>query len=131
MKRDFLNKELKQQYLLEWESYGSLKELVEMDQKILLLAKNQLQYSYSPYSNFKVGTGLYLENGQLIGGSNQENASYPLCLCAERVALAAAAATHPNIPILTLAVTVKHPDKVIGKPAMPCGACRQVICEVE
>ena len=67
----------------------------------------------------------------MIGGSNQENASYPLCLCAERVALAAAAATHPNIPILTLAVTVKHPDKVIGKPAMPCGACRQVICEVE
>jgi len=131
MNREFLNKELKQQYLLEWESYNSLNDLMELDQQTLLLAKNQLQYSYSPYSNFKVGTGLYLENGQLIGGSNQENASYPLCLCAERVALAAAAATHPNIPILTLAVTVKHPDKVIGKPAMPCGACRQVICEVE
>ena len=47
------------------------------------------------------------------------------------MALAAAAATYPNIPILALAVTVKHPNKIIDKPAMPCGACRQVICEVE
>jgi len=118
-------------HLLEWKVYPSLHELADLDQQILQLAKEQLQYSHSPYSNFKVGTGLLLENGKLVGGSNQENASYPLCLCAERVALAAAAATHPNVPVIALAVTVKHPDKMIDKPAMPCGACRQVICEVE
>lgn len=117
--------------LLEWEVYATFQQLSSLDQQVLHLAKTHLQYSHSPYSNFKVGTGLYLENGVFIGGSNQENASYPLCLCAERVALAAAASTHPHIPILTLAVTVQHPDKIIGKPAMPCGACRQVICEVE
>jgi len=118
-------------HLLEWQVYTSIHQLATSDQQALLLAKEHLQYSHSPYSNFKVGTGLLLANGQLVGGSNQENASYPLCLCAERVALAAAAATQPNIPIIALAVTVKHPDKVIDKPAMPCGACRQVICEVE
>ncbi len=117
--------------LLEWEVYATIDQLSLIEQQVLQLAKEHLQYSHSPYSNFKVGTGLLLENGELIGGSNQENASYPLCLCAERVALAAAASIHPHTPILTLAVTVKHPEKIISKPAMPCGACRQVICEVE
>ena len=121
----------KKKHLLEWEVYKSEKDLSKKDQQVLALAKKHLKYSYSPYSNFKVGTGLYLKNKKLIGGSNQENASYPLCLCAERVALAAAASVHPGVIVDTLAVTVKHPDKVIGKPAMPCGACRQVICEVE
>ncbi len=121
----------KKKQLLEWEAYPSESHLTPADQKVLSLAKTHLQYSYSPYSNFKVGTGLLLENGQFLGGSNQENASYPLCLCAERVALAAAASIYPNIAIHTLAVTIQHAEKIIGEPAMPCGACRQVICEVE
>lgn len=131
MKKKILKRRSKGQQLLEWEVYTSLEELSLTDRQALLLAKEQLQYSHSPYSNFKVGTGLFLENGEWIGGSNQENASYPLCLCAERVALAAAAATQPFVPIVTLAVTIKASDKIIDKPAMPCGACRQVICEVE
>ncbi len=122
---------IKKKQLLEWEMYPSEIELTVEDQKVLALAKKHLEYSYSPYSNFKVGTGLLLNNGQLIGGSNQENASYPLCLCAERVALAAAASVYPSILIDTLAVTIQHANKIIGEPAMPCGACRQVICEVE
>lgn len=122
---------IKKKQYLEWEAYPSELKLRLEDQKVLTLAKKHLEYSYSPYSNFKVGTGLLLSNGELIGGSNQENASYPLCLCAERVALAAAASMHPSIPIRTLAVTIQHATKIIGEPAMPCGACRQVICEVE
>ncbi len=117
--------------ILEWEAYPSEEDLANRDQQVLALAKKHLDYSYSPYSNFKVGTGLALDNDKFIGGSNQENASYPLCLCAERVALAAAAAMYPNIAIHTLAVTVQHANKIIREPAMPCGACRQVICEVE
>lgn len=122
---------IKKKKYLEWEAYPSEIDLTLKDQKVLALAKKHLQYSYSPYSNFKVGTGLFLDNGELIGGSNQENASYPLCLCAERVALAAAASMYPSISIDTLAVTIQHAEKMIGEPAMPCGACRQVICEVE
>lgn len=121
----------KQQYLLEWKTYNSIEELSAIDRKTLLLAKEHLQYAHAPYSNFRVGTGLHLDNNTWIGGSNQENVAYPLCLCAERVALAAAASVHPHIPVLTLAVTVQHPNKIIDRPAMPCGACRQVICEVE
>ena len=122
---------IKKKQLMEWEAYPSELDLTLEDQKVLSLAKKHLEYSYSPYSRFKVGTGLLLDNGAFIGGSNQENASYPLCLCAERVALAAAASVHPNIPVRTLAVTIQHADKMIEEPAMPCGACRQVICEVE
>ena len=122
---------IKKKQYLEWEAYPSKKDLRDNDQQVLALAKRHLQYSYSPYSNFKVGAALFLENGQFIGGSNQENASYPLCLCAERVALAAAAAMHPEVLIHTLAVTVQHANKIIRDPIMPCGACRQVICEVE
>ena len=121
----------KNSLLLEWEYYADKNALVFAEQQALAMAKKHLQYSHSPYSNFKVGAGIQLVNGLFIGGSNQENASYPLCLCAERVALAAAAAVHPNILIQAMAVTVKHPNKIIDKPAMPCGACRQVLCEVE
>lgn len=107
------------------------KELQDADRTLLKLAKSALGHSYSPYSNFKVAAGIRLKNGVLLSGSNQENASYPLCLCAERVAIAAADAQYPGVPIVAMAITVKNPLKVIQSPAFPCGACRQVICETE
>src|SRR5690606_16195428 len=106
-------------------------ELPEETQQLLLEAKNALEKSYSPYSGFSVGAALRLSNGVLLSGANFENASYPLCLCAERVALAAAAAQHPNEVILEIAITVAYSRKPALQPAAPCGACRQVILEVE
>lgn len=106
-------------------------QLQEADAELLKLAKSALAHSYSPYSNFKVAAGIRLENGVLLSGSNQENAAYPLCLCAERVAIAAADAQYPGVPIVAMAITVKNPEKVIDAPAFPCGACRQVLCETE
>lgn len=100
-------------------------------QLVLEKAVAALDNAYIPYSKFHVGSAVLLANGQIISGSNQENASYPLCLCAERVVLAAAHAQYPKIPILAIAVTVKNPKQVIDTPASPCGACRQVICETE
>lgn len=111
--------------------YSDLSELPEEDQVLLQLAKKSLKNSYSPYSNFKVGAAALLQNGKMIGGSNQENASYPLCICAERVVIAAAGAQFPEQPITALAVSVKTEKKVINRPGAPCGACRQVICESE
>lgn len=87
--------------------YSDLSELPEEDQVLLQLAKKSLKNSYSPYSNFKVGAAALLQNGKMIGGSNQENASYPLCICAERVVIAAAGAQFPEQPITALAVSVK------------------------
>lgn len=105
--------------------------LSKSDSRLLELAFEALDDSYSPYSNFKVGASLLLDNGEMIKGANQENASYPLCLCAERVALAAASAVHPGCKVMTLAVTAKSSKMAMTSPVSPCGACRQVIREVE
>ncbi len=110
---------------------SNLDELTLSDQKLLQAAHSAVAQSYSPYSNFKVGAALLTADGNTILGSNQENASYPLCLCAERTALAAASSIAPNIPIIAMAVTAKNPKIIISQPISPCGACRQVLCEAE
>lgn len=121
----------KQTIQTEFTSYPSPEELPEGDRKLLALAKNALENSYSPYSNFKVGAAVLLQNGEMLGGSNYENASYPLCICAEQTVLTTAANLFPNVPVLALAVTVRNPRQVIDRPGPPCGGCRQVICETE
>lgn len=106
-------------------------ELDQKDTELVLAARNGLANSYSPYSNFKVSAALHLENGQTITGANQENAAYPLCLCAERVALSAASSQHPGVIIKTIAVTAKNLKGNLDAPVSPCGSCRQVIVEWE
>lgn len=113
------------------EVYTSEKELAKKDQRLIKKAKKALNNSWSPYSGFQVGAALLLKNGKMIGGSNQENAAYPLCLCAERVAIAAADSVYPGVPIVAIAVTAKSLNQVVDTPVSPCGACRQVICETE
>lgn len=111
--------------------YESPEELPDSDRELLDLARESLLKSYSPYSNFKVGAAVRFSNGEMLGGSNYENASYPMCICAEQSVLAAAASRYPEEKVMAIAVTIRNPRKVIGQPAAPCGACRQVICETE
>ena len=111
--------------------FDQISEMEVHDQQLILAAKEGLKDSYSPYSKFKVGAAILLSYGKIIKGSNQENAAYPMCLCAERVAIAAADAMYPKETILAIAVTAKSPTKPIDKPIAPCGACRQVLCETE
>jgi cytidine deaminase len=99
--------------------------------KMINEAINQLDNAYAPYSNFHVGAAVLLENGKIHGGSNQENASYPLCMCAERVALYHSAIASPSEVITSLAITARNLYHKILNPVMPCGACRQVILEYE
>ena len=105
--------------------------LPERYQAILSEAMHQLEFAYAPYSNFHVGAAVLLNNGKIFGGSNQENASYPLCMCGERVALYHAHGIHLDIPVEAIAITARNLKMQITKPVMPCGACRQVICEYE
>jgi cytidine deaminase len=84
--------------------------------------------AYAPYSDFKVGAAVLLENGIIISGNNQENAAYPSGLCAERVAIYYAGAQYPNVAIKTVAVVC---DTEATQPVTPCGACRQAIAEYE
>ena len=118
-------------FQIQFKVFDTLKELSKSDQLLLKHAKKALKHSWSPYSNFKVGAAVLLKNGKILEGSNQENAAYPMCLCAERTALGAAASVFPKSPIMTIAITVRNPDLLINSPAAPCGACRQVICETE
>lgn len=91
--------------------------------KLLQLAKESQNFSYSPYSNFCVGSAILFENGQIVTGCNVENSSYGLSLCAERNAMTTAVTKGLNKPI-AIAIVGKP-----GVPCAPCGACRQFLVE--
>lgn len=113
------------------QSYKHIEDLDAESKYLVHKAKEAAHHAYAPYSKFHVGAAAILDDDSLITGSNQENASYPLCMCAERVALYAAAAAHPGLGIKKLAVVAHkkgHKDLVA---ATPCGACRQVMLEYE
>lgn len=89
------------------------------------------QKAYAPYSDFHVGAAIRLANGEIMQGCNQENAAFPSGLCAERVAFFAAGVQHPGIIIESLAITIRSASKADHDPAAPCGACLQVMRDVE
>ena len=103
---------------------SSMRELVEK-------AKAMTQNAYCPYSHFHVGAAARLADGQIVAGSNQENAAYPSGLCAERTTLFAANANHPHTPVEALAIACYTHGHFTKDAASPCGACRQVMLETE
>lgn len=108
-----------------------LQELTEEDRELVLAAMDATQRSYSPYSHFCVGAALRLEDGTIFTGSNQENAAYSMVLCAERTAIFHAQHEHPTQHIASVAVAARTQRGFIQAPIPPCGACRQVMIEVE
>ena len=108
-----------------------LDELTDETKKLIEYAQSKLKDAYAPYSHFRVGAAVLLENGLMLGGSNQENAAYPLCTCGERVVLTYAGAEYPDVEITSLAVAVKNDSKKVMTPASPCGSCRQIIAEYQ
>ncbi|MEM7485851.1 MAG: cytidine deaminase [Bacteroidota bacterium] len=106
-------------------------ELALEEQNLLKVAKEARESAYAPYSNFKVGAAVLLENGEIVIGNNQENSSYPSGLCAERVAVFQAGARYPGVAIITVAITATSNDYEVTVPAGPCGNCRQAIIEYE
>lgn len=105
--------------------------LDETTQKLVEAADDALKISYAPYSKFQVGAALQFTDGTIVKGANFENASYPLCLCAERSAIAAARSVDPNAVIKTMAITARNANGELQFTVTPCGACRQVLSEVE
>lgn len=122
-------KEVKIESVLE--VYNSLEELPLDIQELMQSAIKVRNQAYSPYSKFNVGASILLDNGEIISGSNQENASYPSGLCAERTAIFYAGAKYPNAKMLKMALTASSQNQVTDKPIPPCGACRQSIAEYE
>lgn len=94
-------------------------------------ARDAAEHAYAPYSKFQVGAAVLTDNGTIITGSNQENAAYPSGMCAERVSLYSALAQHPEATITKIAVVARRKNAKEMVPATPCGACRQVMLEIE
>lgn len=118
--------------------YKSIDKLDDSEQRLFAIALDKMEHAYAPYSNFHVGSALLLEDGTVVSGSNQENASYGLSMCAERVALFNAGSNYPDIPVKKLVVVTKDFKKAKQSKKehencilTPCGACRQVIMEYE
>lgn len=111
--------------------YDSLEELNESDRSLMMQSIGARENAYAPYSRFNVGAAVLLENDEVVIGSNQENASYPSGLCAERVAVFYAGARFPGVKIKTIAITAASENYEVAIPAAPCGNCRQAIFEYE
>ena len=121
----------KRRISFELSIYESPGELPEELSKLLEEAEKCRADAYAPYSGFKVGAAVLLANGEVIMGNNQENASFPSGLCAERVAVFQAGARFPDVPIQAIAITASSSGKKVDKPVAPCGNCRQAISEYE
>ena len=111
--------------------YNSINELPSDIKSLMDKAIDARKKAYAPYSKFEVGAALLLENGEVITGNNQENASYPSGLCAERTAIYYAGSKYPDTKILKIAISASSKNQETSIPIPPCGACRQAISEYE
>jgi cytidine deaminase len=111
--------------------FCQMDELSAEDQELVKAAIGATANSYARYSNFNVGAALRLADGSITTGANQENAAFPSGLCAERCAIFAAQSHHPEHAITALAIAAKNVNGLMPDPVSPCGACRQVILEME
>ena len=121
----------KEEYQFTYEVYNSVEELNEQDAWLVNEAREVTAAAYAPYSNFNVGAVAKLVNGEIVAGTNQENASYPVGICAERVLLSSAATLYPNIAIDTIAISYNNNNGESSHPISPCGMCRQSLVEYE
>lgn len=116
---------------IAYREYSNLDELPEAWKDLILRARRTSLNAWSPYSGFMVGAAVKLESGRIIEGNNQENAAYPVGLCAERTALFYANANYPDDAVEVIAVSAQNSGGLVLKPVKPCGGCRQAMLEVE
>ena len=128
---------VKQQFMKEitlqikFTEYEDTHHLPEKVNGLIMKAREAARNAYAPYSGFRVGAAVLLENGVIVTGNNQENAAYPSGLCAERTALFYASSQYPNIPVDSIAISTINLTATPSELAKPCGACRQVMAEYE
>jgi cytidine deaminase len=121
----------KETHHFSYQVYDSIDELPHEQALLLKEAKKITGDAYAPYSHFKVGAVAKMRNGEIITGTNQENASFPVGLCAERVLLATASSTYRETPIDVIAISYNSDQSPSDHPIAPCGICRQTLQEFE
>ena len=122
---------MEKEFKTTFEVISGKNDLNEIEKKLYDTAFEVRENAYAPYSKFDVGCALLLENGEIVKGSNQENAAYPSGLCAERTTIFWTSANYPNMKIEKLFVIGAPKDAISSVPIPPCGACRQSILEYE
>ena len=120
-----------EQYSFAFKVYNSIDELNNEDAMLLKKARKVTHNAYAPYSHFSVGAVARLKNGAFVKGTNQENASFPASICAERVLLSSVSSQYPREIIEAIAVSYYNEDGDSDKPVSPCGICRQTLLEYE
>lgn len=127
------------EYKFEFEVYESSDELQPADAALLGKARSDTADAYAPYSKFRVAAVARLSDGTEVAATNQENASYPVGICAERVLLSTISSIHKGLNIDTIAISYHNlnDDSNTGttvksdRPISPCGMCRQALKEHE
>lgn len=115
---------------IHYQEVEDVSSLDESDRRLIEEAMTATKTAYAPYSHFQVGAAVLLADGTIVRGSNQENVAYPSGLCAERTAMFSASVAFPGKPMAALAITACNPQGEFVE-ASPCGACRQVMAEVQ
>lgn len=115
---------------IHYHVYESIQQLSAPDSNLMFSAQSVAKTAYAPYSNFRVGCAVLMENGKIVSGNNQENMAYPSGLCAERVAVFYAKSQYPDVKIHSIAIATCQTPENTGM-LTPCGACRQVLSEYE
>ena len=122
---------MKQKFEFEFEYFEQMESLNESDASLLIAARNATKTAFAPYSNFKVGAAALLSNGQIVIGSNQESASYPVGICAERNLLNSIGSQFSSETILAMAISYDTDKAACNEPISPCGMCRQSLLDFE
>lgn len=118
-------------FAFNYKVYDSIEELNKVDAALLTEAREITKFAYAPYSNFRVGAVARLVNGEKVTGTNQENASYPAGICAERTLLSTASSLFPGVAIDTIAISYNNINGKSDRPISPCGICRQSFAEFQ
>src|SRR5580693_1220840 len=119
----------KEEHKFSVDVFENIDELPEEDAFLLNEARKATRFAYAPYSRFRVSAVAGLANGKIISGTNQENASYPAGICAERVLLSSASSQYPGVAIETIAISYENENGGSRNPISPCGICRQSLQE--
>ncbi len=106
-------------------------ELPDDQKELVNQSIESLDRSNAKYSKFNVGAAIRLDDGSIVKGANQENAAFPLSLCAERTAIFAAQVSRPDLSITQIAICARNENGLLAEPVTPCGSCRQVMLEME
>ncbi len=114
-----------------YQVFDSADELSIEDKGLLEKAYEATKKAYTPYSDFKVGAAALLEDNSVYTSANQENASYPVTICAERALLSTIASVKPQVAVKAIAISYSDRNNKSAKPLSPCGMCRQAMLEYE